>query len=601
MVASLPVAGAATATLTTTLLVAAGALALVLAILPVALVGGADTSGSRASDTGRAAVPTDGQASTQPASDKRVLANPKLIDFGDAAIGATSMTRTISIFNAGSAPLEMNARLTGPGASEFAIVRNDCAGAGVNPDRRCDIGIAFNPTSPGRHSATLTISGSPDVLNVPLLGAGSGPAQVSTILPSVQPPSAPNPPTSAPVRQVRSTNVAGASGACGANGAFSQSGSTATCTYTAAGQDTFSVPPGVGSLSVTAVGAAGGAGADSNPAGGPVGSGGAGGRGAQVTATLAPSAATLYVNVGANGMPGSNTLVGSGTCRGGPGGTNGGGSGGDSRCHFGGSGGGGGASDVRTTPALADRVLVAGGGGGGVGGFYAALAASAGGSSGGSTNTGAGAGGSSTCYGATSAGGGLGNVGGGGGAGGSGESILLSVCGFAAGGNGSPGQGGAGANGDLVNTGGGGGGGGGYAGGGGGVAQAPTPSGGGGGGSSFGPAVGTTYATAAAGAAPAVVVSWTSPVPTTLVAHDATGGLLARTLSATLTRTQDALPLAGKTIWFQIAGAMVCTATTVSSGSASCTAIGLFSGGGAYTATFAGDSDHLPSTAIGTL
>lgn len=35
-----------------------------------------------------------------------------------------------------------------------------------------------------------------------------------------------------------------AAGPCGANGVLSQSGSTVSCAYTAAGEDTFAVPPG---------------------------------------------------------------------------------------------------------------------------------------------------------------------------------------------------------------------------------------------------------------------------------------------------------------------------------------------------------------------
>ena len=67
-----------------------------------------------------------------------------------------------------------------------------------------------------------------------------------------------------------------------------------------------------------------------------------------------------------------------------------------------------------------------------------------------------------------------------------------------------------------------------------------------------------------------------------------------------MSRTQDALPLAGKTITFTIAGATECTATTISTGSATCTVIGLLTAN-AYTATFAGDGDSLPSTATGNL
>jgi hypothetical protein len=43
--------------------------------------------------------------------------------------------------------------------------------------------------------------------------------------------------------------VASAAGPCGPGGVFSVSGSTDTCTYTTAGEDTFTVPTGVTSVS----------------------------------------------------------------------------------------------------------------------------------------------------------------------------------------------------------------------------------------------------------------------------------------------------------------------------------------------------------------
>ena len=49
-------------------------------------------------------------------------------------------------------------------------------------------------------------------------------------------------------------------GSCGVHGAFSINGTTATCSYTAAGEDTFAVPAGTTTVRVHAVGAAGGSG-----------------------------------------------------------------------------------------------------------------------------------------------------------------------------------------------------------------------------------------------------------------------------------------------------------------------------------------------------
>src|SRR6266566_3419608 len=130
--------------------------------------------------------------------------------------------------------------------------------------------------------------------------------------------------------------------------------STATsCTYASTGgEQTFTVPSGVTTVTVTAVGAPGG-----TESGGIT----AGRNGASVTATapLSAGTTTLYVEVGGPGtMP-----IGTGGM---PGGFNGGGGSGD-------GGTGGGASDVRTCSrstctnlsANDTRLVVAGGGGGG--------------------------------------------------------------------------------------------------------------------------------------------------------------------------------------------------------------------------------------------
>jgi Glycine rich protein len=141
----------------------------------------------------------------------------------------------------------------------------------------------------------------------------------------------------------------------------SQSGQTVTCRY-AAGSNPFTVPAGVSSVHVVAVGGTGGLG---------------GGHGAVVSGDLAVSTGTtLFAVVGANG--GGQTPGGAGGGAGGPGG---GpvcvgnpfpppplicfGSGDD-------GGPGGGASDFRTSQdSLSSRLLIAGGGGGAGGGGVA--------------------------------------------------------------------------------------------------------------------------------------------------------------------------------------------------------------------------------------
>lgn len=281
---------------------------------------------------------------------------------------------------------------------------------------------------------------------------------------------------------------------------------TVTETFASTGaEQSFTVPAGVSSVRVNAIGAAGEAGRFG--IGGVDGSGGAG---ADVVGQLPVSAGeVLYVEVAAPGF-------------------NGGGSGG-----FGFEGGiggsGGGASDVRTVSratepeSLESRLLVAGGGGGGGGAFESGV----GGNGGNAGNPGtAGTGGSSSSY--DGAAGGAGTLtGGGAGAAGCSEPD-------SSGGNGSPGLGGLGG-GEAFSpwSSGAGGGGGGYTGGGGGEASCnPEPeasaAGGGGGGSSFvyGGASFSSFGAASTSTAPSVSITYLTPAT-------ATPGASAVTFSAT--------------------------------------------------------------------
>jgi hypothetical protein len=300
--------------------------------------------------------------------------------------------------------------------------------------------------------------------------------------------------------------ITGARGAlaaspCGTGGQYSQSGTTATCTYTSAGtEDTFTVPAGISSLDVTAIGAHGGSGTNGS------GSNGPGGLGARVSNDALPvtPGAGLWVDVGQPG--GSNTCPAGAV----PGGSFDGGASGF--C----SGGGGGSSALLTAPrasatltgnvATDSRLLVAGGGGGGAQFF-------AGANAGDSTVTGAGAGG---CVGPGGAGG-VGptdgtNGGGSGGCPGTGS----------VGGTGTAAVGGTGAS---TGAGGGGGGGGWFSGGGAGGG------GGGGAGSSYGgagPSGGISIATASSTDQPQVLVSYTLAAPTASITTPAAGATYAQ-------------------------------------------------------------------------
>lgn len=82
------------------------------------------------------------------------------------------------------------------------------------------------------------------------------------------------------------------------------------------------------------------------------------------------------------------------------------------------------------------------------------------------------------------------------------------------------------------------------------------------------------------------------------------GGLYAFTLSATLTRSDTASPLAGQQIKFSAGSTPLCSATTDSQGVATCAALAeapaILSGQG-YTAAFGGSADYQASSATGGL
>jgi hypothetical protein len=141
-------------------------------------------------------------------------------------------------------------------------------------------------------------------------------------------------------------------------------------TYTGAEQ-TFTVPAGVSSITVTAIGGRGG-GSTEKPAFGGLG-------GSVESAFPVTPGVTLYVEVGGDGQQNAADI-------GGGGGFNGGGQGGAGTFGEDGGGGAGGASDVRTiarddansADSLASRLIVAAGGGGAGGGDFGSSGGGAG-------------------------------------------------------------------------------------------------------------------------------------------------------------------------------------------------------------------------------
>ncbi|MFE5935580.1 Ig-like domain-containing protein [Streptomyces sp. NPDC056470] len=145
--------------------------------------------------------------------------------------------------------------------------------------------------------------------------------------------------------------------ACGTTG-FTATGAGAGCAWTAPGTDTFTVPAGVGSVTVDLYGAEGGS-AAGHVTPNPPASGASGGLGGHTRATVdVTPGQVLQLTVGAAGIPGSSRRGEYAR----PGGYGHGAGGGGAH---GGGGSGGGATDLRVGAfGPAERILVAGGGGG---------------------------------------------------------------------------------------------------------------------------------------------------------------------------------------------------------------------------------------------
>ena len=291
---------------------------------------------------------------------------------------------------------------------------------------------------------------------------------------------------------------------CSAGAAVASTAGADTATFTTPGeQPPFTVPAGVSSIHVVAIGGRGGVG---RPDGG-----GLGGFGAIATADVSVTPGqVLYIEVAGNGSGPSGATAGKL-------GVNGGGTGGDGSgvLSAGGGGGGGGASDIRTLPvsggalSLATRLITAAGGGGG-----------------------SGAGGNGGAAGADAP------PPGGGGAG------TLAVGGNGGSPNGSMGMfgaGGTGGNGSAGGSTGGGGGGGGFYGGGGGAAFGAGSGGGGGGSTGFGSGVTGASSTPDTTGVPSVTLTY---APTTTGGTPPLAAVVTETLSPTAFRAARSGPSA---------------------------------------------------------
>jgi hypothetical protein len=109
---------------------------------------------------------------------------PAMHDFAAAQLGTTSGAVGFTT-SSGSTTGALAVSITGPDASDFAILGDGCAGLVLTSQSPCTTFVALRPTSVGAKSAQLEISGAPGGAVVAALsGTGIAPAQAQSIAPA---------------------------------------------------------------------------------------------------------------------------------------------------------------------------------------------------------------------------------------------------------------------------------------------------------------------------------------------------------------------------------------------------------------------------------
>lgn len=88
-----------------------------------------------------------------------VSPDPDNLDFGDQVVRRTSAAKRIIIKNTGGKPLFFDGvEIRGDNPNSFAIFKDTCTGATVDPQRSCIIDVTFTPTRTGGRNARLKMT-----------------------------------------------------------------------------------------------------------------------------------------------------------------------------------------------------------------------------------------------------------------------------------------------------------------------------------------------------------------------------------------------------------------------------------------------------------
>ncbi|MCM3903571.1 MAG: choice-of-anchor D domain-containing protein [Pyrinomonadaceae bacterium] len=94
-----------------------------------------------------------------PPSPPYVSLVPDNLDFGDQVVRRTSAAKRITVKNTGGQPLYFDSvELSGDNPTAFAVLKDTCTGATVDPNKACIVDVTFTPSATGGRNARLKLS-----------------------------------------------------------------------------------------------------------------------------------------------------------------------------------------------------------------------------------------------------------------------------------------------------------------------------------------------------------------------------------------------------------------------------------------------------------
>jgi hypothetical protein len=112
-----------------------------------------------------------------------VSLSPTSLAFGNQSVGVTSTAQTVTLSNAGNAPLSITSlALTGTNASDFAQT-NTCGGS-VAVSGNCTISVTFTPAASGSRTASVSITDNASGSSQSVSLSGTGTAALASLSPT---------------------------------------------------------------------------------------------------------------------------------------------------------------------------------------------------------------------------------------------------------------------------------------------------------------------------------------------------------------------------------------------------------------------------------